>query len=1024
VIKKLEIHLSKSAEALAWMKRKPSGDQFYEWNLRLLRSFFSEASRDDEVFLRVDKDFFNQIGQDIGGDTGFLSAVSTGPSGVKQHPTLVKKATELLQQRTSTCVTDFINYEDPGDLDSTYLGYKAPTYLPYLAALVRNCPERGVEGFYQNFMKDLKLSEPFSTIQMSQIEKLWEDLKYWTESCDGKFGFFHKRMLGGYKKIGVPASQSIVRQHDLENLPHCFFLLQLKSGQELPGNKLEEVINYAKGCDYLFSTGFNQALNDSEFERPIREIVRYAYADWDGSIPRKSAYFSAEEDSHEQGSNLEFGISLVVAPQHPLSVSPRWFLPALQDSGDFKLEHLDLFWTGKFWGTEDISSREQGPQDEKIWDIAAKAVSDKQQFNLKYNGSDYLEPLSLSLSLPLTPLWILVPSNDIINGQFELKPSSLPANGPAYLLAPPASAESLMQYFVREQPIGEFIEADGIPDDWKLLCLMDCSGLNDAQRLLPDGRSQVHSKPNPIRFVGGRSVQRGYTRMYLTYDLPIIELDAPDDSCLLGSGGIHFSEEHPSFSLSQENELNDKYLKLKKRFHIQIPSVKSANYDIQVTDSKGNLLGRTRLKVTGLSGDVVQVSEDFSLDRFGKAQVSHDGMMGALLTAPMHEEKLESEPEHFFSLDASILERVTFSLENSCIYRKFLDRLVQSGSLVYGEAKNLLMRPIQTHNSDVEPIFALLELRRRGYIELSTTNKGNTARVHAVAPTLYSLPVRFAGSAVWAIAGTLRLEHWKAIAEEEDAWHAYAENQDSLENVSWRLVIQDSEKAKELGVHLGFQFTETPAATISNWSGDLEGFRAQVEKNTMESIGDAEDEAMRFMPSEGRFKKNPRGKLQELWELWKLQDLDIRFDNIHVLANESHYAFVRDSAWAKWLAINEVAKKYSKTHPEIYPPPINYYSRSGTVWIPARIGLPVVLERALVLCNGCSPQVIYLQEKKDMVGENRVLLVNSLTGALVLSSNIFYAQMAQGRWLAYPNVPEQVARVVAQKLGAALDIGY
>ncbi|MBV7315427.1 hypothetical protein [Shewanella sp. NIFS-20-20] len=1016
--------ITKSSEALAWMKCKPSGDLFFEWNLRLLRCFFSEASRGEEVFLRVDRDFFNQVGQDIGGDSGFLNAVRKGPSSVKEHCSLVKKATELLAQRTSTSISAFISYEDPEDLDSTYRGFKAPTYLPYLAALVRNFSEIGTGGYYQNFIEELNLTNKFNSVDMHELEKLWEDLKEWSESCDGKFGFFHKRRLGGYKKIGVPASQSIVKQHDLERLPHCFFQLQLKTGQELSEDKLEEIIGYAKGCENLFSTGFNQALDDSEFERPIREIVRYAYSDWDGSIPRKSADNSSSEGAYERGDNLELGISLVVASQHQLTLSPRWFLPALQDSGYFELECLGFFWTGKFWGTEGISCREQGSQDNIIWQIAAKAARDIQPFNLKYSSTDDLEPLRLSLSLPLTPLWVLVPSNDNINGLLELKPSSLPANGPAYLLAPPKSTESLRQYVVREQPVSEFIEADGIPDDWKLLCLMDCSGLSDAQRLLPDGRSQVHSKPNPIRFVGGRSVQRGYTRMYLPYDLPIIELDAPDDSCLLGSGGINFSEEQPSFSLSPKNAFNDKYLKLKRRFHIRIPSAKSANYDIQVTDSKGNQLGRARLKVTGLSGDVVQISGDFCLDRFGKAQVSRDGMIGALLTGQIYEEKIESEPEHFFSLDAAVLqERATFNLENSCIYRKFLDRLVQSGSLAYGEAKNLLMRLIQSNDSDLEPIFALFELRRRGYIELSTTNKGNTARVHAVAPTLYSLPVMCSGSSVWGVAGTLRLEHWQLIAAEQDAWHAYGGNNESLENGSWRLVIQDSEKALEISSRLGFQFAAVPATKISNWSGDLEGFKAQVGKNTMESIGNSEDEAMRFIAIEGYFKKNPTGKLSDIWELWKLQDLDVRFDKIHVLANESHYAFVRDSAWAKWLAINEVAKKYSKTHPEIYPPPINYDSRSGTVWIPARVGLPVVLERALVLCNGCSPEVIYLQQKKDMVGENRVLLVNSLTGALVLSSNIFYAQMAQGRWLAYPNVPEQVARVIAQKLGAALDIG-
>ena len=998
-----------------------SNDLFVEWNLRLLRSFFTKAFRKEEVFLRVDKDFFNQIGQDIGGDLGFLSAVREGPKCVKKYRFINEKALELVRFRKYSIG----GYNDPGNLDSTYFGVRAPNYLPYLAALVRNFSERGSNGYYQQLISDLKLKQNFNSVDMADLEILWEDLCVWTKACNGEFGHFHKRKLGGYERIGVPASQSIVKPNDLERLPNCFLQAQVKPGLVLSEDKLTAIFDCTKASSNLFSKGFNEALNDAEFAQPIIGILRYAYSDWDGSVQKK--YYINSDSScsiKKETSANKIGLSLVINSDDCMSVHPRWLVPAIPNVGAFKLEHKNTSWSGFLYGTEAASTGSLSPYDEIVWKIAALGAIAEQQFNLKCVNEEDLNPNIFPILLPQTSLWVLVPIYDQLTGQLELRAGDLPAYGPAYLLAPPSTASLLKNYIKREQPAGIFVEIQGLPDDWQLYCISECSNLNIGQRLLPDGQEQAHPKPHPIRFIGGRSVKRAYTRMYLPYDLPIIELDAPIGTYLTSKEDIQFVEEIPCEISNINNVVKDALMSPKRRFLITLSTTNSATYEIKAQDAYGKLLGTMRLRVTGLGGDVVQAVTDFSIDEFGRHSVSKIGLQGVLFRSSENIGDIETKILINDALSCSDLGvKVTFDIEKSCIFRKFLDRVAQSGSLDYGSAKSLLVRLMQANNICIPPIFILLELRRIGLIEITTTNKGQTSRIHSVIPCLYSLPLVFSGKPVWAISGSLRLKHWQLIASETDAWSAYCNNSDSAGLQTWRLVINNQESAQELCDKFGFQLVHLPAAKIISWAGGMEAYKQQTLRNTIETIGETEDQPMRFIPKLGGFEKRPNGKLLDIWELWKLQDLDIRFDNVYVLAKNGQYSFVRDAAWAKWLAINEAAKKYQADFPSlqgIYPPPISYSLDTATVWIPAIVGLPTVLERALLLCSGRLAEIITLQKRAEPVLEDRISLI-SPNGA-VLSFNVFYYEMIDGKWLVYHHVPLVVAQILADKLCATLDV--
>lgn len=998
-------------DLLVGAKDKPLEDKFSEWNLRLLRSFFSEASRDEEVFLRVDKHFLDQIGQDIGGDDGFLKAIHAGPTWDQSNNSFVQRVLALIYQR-KLCTR---NYKDPGDFDATYRGLHAPAYLPYLAALVRNDSENS-SSYYKSLQVDLKLNHVFGHNEMEQVEAAWADLQQWTKINKGRFGFFKLRRLGGYRLIGVPRSQSILKPHDIEDLDRVFVQAQIRPGQELSEKYLTKILDEARATKSIFTAGFQKALEITDFEQPIRAIISSSYSDWDGTLPashsRGASTASAGDSSISLG--IDIGISLGVIGSNPLQLSSRWRLPAIQDSGVFEIAYKDLNWKGQFTGTEGANSIPSASQEKEFWKINELASNSALYFDAKYFGIGDSEPTKFKITLRQHLLWILIPAVDALTGEIELREGQLPGSGPAFLLAPPNSVESLRGYLEREKPEHYLITATGLPENWIFARLQECASLTEEQRLLPDGKDGAHHKPRSIRFVGGRSIRRGYSRMYLPYDMPAIELDAPEGTRI----------ESPSDITIEEKFTTDKQVNLKplRRFEIGLSNSRSASYVLQAIARDGKILGKTKLRVAGLGGEIVDNWRPFSMDNLGRPMASNEGLSGSLLPEFLEDViqpvptliGFDIQPEEFGSpLTSNVLELG--------VREMFLDALAQSGSLDSGVARNLLQRLIQSTVELGEPILILLELRSRGHLEISTTHKGHISRIHSVKPTIYSLPSTSRGMPVWALSGTLRISHWDDIARETKAWSVHRLLTKSTVLEPWRLLIIDELEAKEACSRINFQYAQTPCIAIANWSAALQKFRDETFHNTMESIGSARDNAQRFNANKGLFTASPSGNT---CELWKLRDLDTRMDNLYVLADQSKYSFVRDSRWGIWLALEAFAKWVSVEYKlvGIYPMPIMYESKNGTVWLPARIGLPCILERALILCSGSYPRVLTLQKHETEGSTNRISLSQKLGKPPVLYANIFYTDMSDGKWLAYPYVPEPVAKIFARKLGAVLDI--
>lgn len=1010
---------SKESGLLATTSNKPLEDSFSEWNLRLLQSFFSEANKGEEVFLRVDKDFLDLIGQDIGGDAGFLEAVRAGPAWLDEYSSFVKRILTLINQRTQKKIFSR-NYKNPSDFDPVYRDLSAPAYLPYLAALVRNASEH--PRYYDGLQADLKLRHRFGINEMKEIEVAWEDLQAWTESCGGEFGYFKLRRLGGYPLIGVPRSQSILKVSDIENLTHVFIQAEVRAGQELSDDLITRILNEALAADRLFTNGFKEALQSPEFHPPIRGAIGAAYSDWDGTRPHKDSFSSSTQHSSSLSGIQKFnlGLSLAVVQQNPLEVSPCWRIDAIRDSGSFELAYAHYKWGGQFYGTEGASSTQSKEKIVDFWKVLESAGSENIQFDMRYFVDQDTEPTTLKLQLGRQLLWVLNPAHSSLTGDLELKEGELPASGVSFLLAPPYNVSALQGYLEREKPAYERVSALGLPDDWMLICLSECSSLTQDQRLLPDGEAQARPSPRSIRFVGGRSIRRGYSRMYLFYDLPMIELDAQEGSYIEHPEGVSLDEES---LLAHPVSYNEIALKPLRRFKVKLSNSNSASYEFRVIAADGSCVGQAKLRISGLSGDVVEVEHAFSVDNIGRALRSNEGLIGTILPISTNEAYLPAAKLSNQNLNYSTLAlKIEHGDLSVGIHEQFLDALAQSGSFDYGVARDLLRRLMLSACVKNEPVFILLDLCRRGHLEISKTNKGHIARIYSVPPTLYSLPVLHDNRPVWGVAGTLRLAHWEAIAQELKAWavHKLTHDADALE--PWLLLINEETEALSMCNQLGFKFVKTPCVSIASWSADLDVFRNEAFRNTSPTLGAASNYAEKLNASSGLFTLNPRG---EILELWRVQDLDAGWGSrLYVLADSGKYAFVSDSRWGIWLALYEFSKWVS-TYPGmegVHPLPITYQASNETVWLPARISPPAILERALVLCSGNSPEIISFKKHISDVVKDRVLLSLSVDSSPLLSISSIYSDMAEGRWLAYRCVPEHVARIVADKLGAVLDV--
>lgn len=991
-------------------------DPFSLWNAKLLDTFFSNASPGDEVWLQIDSAELDLIGPELGGDEGFLNAVKAGPAWpFVRNGRLVRGESADLVPRLQALVRQRLfpadkprDYVDPGVFNPIYRGCKAPTYLPFLAALVRSSALYK-KGYYEHLRKALGLPDGWNSSHLAQLDEVWDDLQKWTRETDGRFGRFVPRKLGGYAHVGLPRAQCIMSRQDREESSRIFELAGLRSGQAWSPQVANDVISYASE---ELSASFRDALSYKELRGPIEANLRSLFEEWDGT-PLAPSRRSA--NPNEQETSVCGQIELALSPRDATGQwQAHWRVPAFREGSDVLLERGGVCWKAQVWGNERCSTL----PDSHPYTVAASHVVLAESalqdvyFNTRLE-EEGAEPVSLGrFVFPKAELRSLAWGFDYATQREELQEHPLPRYGCAYLLATQRVAQQLLKWL--QQVEHQIVKVDCLPVGWVLACVTDCNTLTESQIDALPGAVGTNSPLRLLAIVGGRSVSRASKRQYLSYDLPSLELDAPAGTTLRTNTGLGL-EEVSSVIADGKAGL--------RRFRMILLDSTQKSFQIIAVDGNRELASIT-LRIAPDSGEHVTLGRHFSLDPQGHPQGTLCGLRGGLdedayvgslgLLDPLlvTEESLGTllHPLAVLKIDS-----------NPAVL--FLDSLARGGTLAYGTAKDQLTRLLFGCEETVQPDKVLLDLRCRGHIEIETSPKGHFTRVHAVPPALYQLPLITGGKPVYAILGSLTRQQWRSLVTQVGLTSIYQLAPMPGLLPTWRILARTTMEVDRIASPCGMASLPTQAMQVATWAATSDDVRVQVEHGAVESIGALEHNPQRLHPGKGYFMEVDSLGPRSACDLFRMDDRDIIRGRVYVLAtrrgNVARYGFLRDSRWGVWIALRAFAQfvKEKFSIDDASPWPIPYTAKEHTLLLPARISLPVVLERALVLCSGRAPEVV---EAKGRSIEGRCIIVRQSDDKCIAVVSQVYSDMADGKWLLYKSVPSEVATILTNKLGASL----
>lgn len=1034
-------------------------DAFVAWNLCLLETYFSPASSGDETWLPTVPEELDAIGAHLGGDIGFLEAVRSGPpwetfsySGagyaarMRGTPAnLVERALGLVRQRRQSSGWRPAQYVDPGALALDYRGADAPTYLPFLAALVRSHGEQDERGYYHALQKALGLPPSWGSNQMAELEPVWEDLAKWCNETEGRFGTFQHRRLGGYNRIGVPRSQSVLSRRDAVMLTRVFAQAGATPGQRVAPQIVDQVRDIAAGSHFL-SRPFREALRSGEFATLTADRITTLLEEWDGVVVGSSVVEQLA-DGVAAEPTADIGVALALGLDNALPWEVRWRVPGIRDAGVRLLRAGTDRWTIRYSGGLSVTT-DASPVDGTARESARRLLGESAARAIEFREiaadekSDSPEALrsGLRMILPARPLRTLVGEevhDPVLGPTIHLVERDLPTQGRAYLLSAAANVENVRSFVRRNMLAAQESPGAGLPHGWVLFFLPDCSRLSDVSRdELPDGLPRgARSRPRAIRLIGGCQIIRAGTRQYLAYDLPQIELDAPPGT-VLDAPGVDLIEEvstggpQPSWSIAAPSAL--------RRFVVRARGTVPPATEIRAKH-RGELVDRVQLRVAGSAGLRVAAGAPFALDAEGEAAEDAQGLRGVLLDGVGDTEATETDDE---GVIASLLGESAHvdALSGPPPGIALLDALAQRGSMSYGAARDLVGRLLVSageREPNVSRVFRALSAR--GHIEIESDAKGRWTRVHCAPPCLYALGGRTSqGRVVAVLGGTPRLEHWHRLCRGE------------LEGVSVFLEAEPSGAAPVLRVaapthdalHAAAQaweipFTSAPARRVALWSAGLARVRREVEQRGVESLGRMGRYAETLSNRHWEFVD--RGKGVALSN--QLRHTLFRFDDpetagrhrlyavgFWIDSSTPRYAFIADWRWGLWLAVSAfgemVRARFGIEDACSWPFP---YSRlHATLWLPRSLRLPAVPERVLVLCSGGLPKQHFLVARDHPEGLRAAYA--DASGEIGFVSPVYYDQLGGDAqrarrgvpWLAYRWVPESVARVIAERLGGCL----
>jgi hypothetical protein len=995
---------------------------FVAWNDLLLTEFFSTSSEGEDVWIRATRAELDSFGLHLGGAQGLINAVGFSAPWLPSLPNCAAAARTLVEQRRNPLRTPA--YRDPGVSNRLYVGANAPAYLPILALWVLAASDEHMDGGFYASVQRL-LGRPFKN-EVKVIEamsKTWDDLEAWScRESFGRFGTFHCRVLGEHRFVGIPRSQGLISRQDERNLFRLFWDARLRPGQALTDAAVASLLQRGSESQFL-TKPLRSAMAKHEYQPPLSTLVRKLLMSWGGKRPKA---VDAATDRVIEGAparellGAKAAVTLVLVPSEELQNGwdVCWSFPAVIDAPicNFEIGRLRmpallhrasaLFLTGL--------SR-QHVSDSRT----ALAASASEQLEVHVQLEDDIAGTCGAQTrkevIRQTSRRIL--AWDAIDPRFgqQLAERDVPLYGVFYVVCAPVDWARMDRWLRREKISFEPMEVSGLPTDWRMVCIHRAERLTAEHRTyLNDDTEVIDVPPARLRLVGGSRLLRGGARLFASYDLPAVELEAPPHAHL-EAAGLQLSEV-PQHS-AQEGASGT------RRFHIELLDLNRSSFDIKLVVGVVELAS-IRLRVADPDGEGRGQTRAFSLDPLGFPKPAVDGLLGNSVGA----EQLhlpgaawpDAQVKRFTAMP--VWENQPFA---DLGVAQFLDALAARGSISYGSAKAQLSRLIGGTN----PISTLMDLRARGCLEIETDGKGHFLRVHCVAPSLYGLPANQDGLPLFGVSGTLRLAQWKLLQANASFMVTTTEPVEGL-LPALHITAVDLHSVRDECSAMGFMFAPSPALDVARWAGSLRQAREAAELRGAEAVFAELGHLHRLKADSARFVPviEPRMSIDRECgaQLFRFDDPQANALQLYVLGlrredGTSRYSHVPDSRWGVWISQLAFAEMLKDKHgrDDAFPWPLHYDSQSRNVWVPARLRPPTVIERALALCSGMGPAVHFLSSLNDAGGGSHV--IDGRDGSVVGAISPVYREFVPGYWLRYRWIPEETAQHVAGLLGCNLE---
>jgi len=470
---------------------------YLEWNDLVAGHFFNEENAGKEILLYVNDEIINGIGKKSGDSLGdFIESVKAGPPWAS---------------RSGLCQRALQAFENWRERELRY-----PPYIAYLALFVLAA---GIEGdfaphaYYPRLRKLLGEDEDAGTLpSFDRMIDLWDDLEKWSvEDKHEELGRFIARIRGGWWKVGLPLSQTVVSKEELKRLPLMFEEAGLDPSAPPSEQVMLRLIRYQGEKVFERRTlrvlGIEQG-DDVVLRNTLVDIVLAELEAWDGTVQLEDKRKQGEEQPYRISSGLRLCLEYdSLAKQVKTSLR-------LKANRPYPEEGLTLvsqqFPERVFYCEEAYQGWSKKLKDAESKLLDGASVNWGKDMLFEDSGNNWrawLKGSKVRLFTDGRP--------DGLPGWVETK--RLERGVPFLVCASPGSASTVQTWGQASCASFEQLEAEGLPSGWKLFKGVNASGSCEGIEVL--------TACSAVRMLlrGGVRIKGGNTYLYTAPPVIVVE---------------------------------------------------------------------------------------------------------------------------------------------------------------------------------------------------------------------------------------------------------------------------------------------------------------------------------------------------------------------------------------------------------------------------------------------------------------------------------------------------------------------